>query len=194
MAPAPDEVDVHHRVAAHVGGKEVEAAVAVQQQHREGRGEDREGRDDQQVGRQCGPAEDRHAHVAHAGRAHLEDRGREIDACQQRAEAGYLQAPEVVIHADAGGVGDLGQRRIGEPPGTCELADEQRQVHQQHAGGGEPEAHGVQNREGHVAHAQLQRHGEVHQPDHERHGDEEDHDRAVRGEDLIIVIRRQEPG
>ena len=46
-------------------------------------------------------------------------------------------------------------------------------------------------REGDVAHAELQRHDEVHQPDHERHGDEEDHDRAVGGEDLVVVLGRQ---
>jgi hypothetical protein len=32
---------------------------------------------------------------------------------------------------------------------------------------------------------------EVHEPDHERHGAEEDHDRAVGGEDLVVVLGRQ---
>ena len=40
--------------------------------------------------------------------------------------------------------------------------------------------------------AELQRHDEVHQPDDERHGDEEDHDRAVRREDLVVVLGRQD--
>ena len=45
----------------------------------------------------------------------------------------------------------------------------------------------------HVAHAELQRHDKIHQPDDERHRHEEDHDRAVGGEDLIVVIGRQVP-
>ena len=32
---------------------------------------------------------------------------------------------------------------------------------------------------------------EVHEPGDERHRDEEDHDDAVRGEDLVVVVRRQ---
>jgi len=37
----------------------------------------------------------------------------------------------------------------------------------------------------------LQWNDEVHESDHERHGDEENHHRAVRGEDLVVVFRRQ---
>jgi hypothetical protein len=42
-----------------------------------------------------------------------------------------------------------------------------------------------------VAHAKLQRHDEIHQPDHERHRHEKDHDRAMGGEDLVVVLGRQ---
>ena len=49
MAPDPDEVHEHHHVAAGLVGEEVEAEVAVEQQHRERRGQHREGRDDQQL-------------------------------------------------------------------------------------------------------------------------------------------------
>ena len=37
----------------------------------------------------------------------------------------------------------------------------------------------------------CKRHDEVHQADDERHGHEEDHDRAVRGEDLVVMLGRQ---
>ena len=133
MAPDPDQVHVHHRVAARLVREEVEAEITVEQQHRERRGQDRKGRDDEQVGGERRPAEHRHAQVAHARRAHLQDRGHEIDAGQQRADAGDLQRPEVVVDADAGRVGQLGQRRIGQPAGPRELADDQRDVDQQRA-------------------------------------------------------------
>src|SRR6476646_1913536 len=45
--------------------------------------------------------------------------------------------------------------------------------------------------ERHVTHAELQRHDKVHEPDHERHRHEENHDGAMRREDLIEMLRRQ---
>jgi hypothetical protein len=42
-----------------------------------------------------------------------------------------------------------------------------------------------------VAHAELQWHDKIHQSDDERHRHEKDHDRAVRGKDLVVVIGRQ---
>ena len=50
MSPCPDQVHEHHHVAAGFVGEEMKAEVAVQQQHRQRRGQDREGGDDQQVG------------------------------------------------------------------------------------------------------------------------------------------------
>ena len=192
MAPGPDQVHEHHHVAAGFIGEEVKAEVAVQQQHRQRRGQDREGGDDQQVGGKRRPAEHRHPHIGHAGRVDLQDRGDEIDAGQQRADAGDLQRPQIVIDADAGRIGEFRQRRIGQPAGAGELADDQRNVDQQRAGRGQPEADRIQRRKRDVAHAELQRHDEIHQPDHERHRDEEDHQRAVRREDLVVVLGRQD--
>ena len=40
-------------------------------------------------------------------------------------------------------------------------------------------------------HAELQRHREIHQPDDDRHGSEENHDRAVGGKDLVVVLWRK---
>src|SRR6201999_4574760 len=42
--------------------------------------------------------------------------------------------------------------------------------------------------EGNIAYTQLQWQYEVHESDHEWHGDEENHDRAVSGEDLIVML------
>ena len=138
-----------------------------------------------------GPAEDRHAHVAHSRRPQFQDRGDEIDSGQQRADAGDLQRPEIVVDADARRELQLAERRISDPACLREFADDQGDVDQQHARSRQPEAHGVQRREGHIADAELQRQDEVHQADHERHRHEEDHDGAVRREDLIEMLGRQ---
>ena len=178
-------------VAARLIGEEMEIEITIEQQHGERCGEDREGGNDEQIRGERGPAEDRHAHVVHARSAGFENGRHQVDAPDQRTGAGYLQGPEVIVDADARRVLQLGQRRIRQPAGAGELADHEGDIDQQRTGRGEPEPHGVERREGDVTHAELQRHHEVHQSDHERHGDEEYHDRAVRGEDLIVVLRRQ---
>ncbi len=86
-----------------------------------------------------------------------------------------------------------GKRRIRNPAGLGEFTDTQRQVDQQHACDQQPEAQGVQERERHVASADLQRQNDVHQAREERHRHEDDHDHTVSGEDLVIVLRRKEP-
>ncbi len=191
MTPHPEQVHVHHRIALAIDREEVKAEVTVEQEHREGGGQDRESRDHQQVRGKRGPAEDRHAHVPHSGRTRFENRGDEIYSGQQRADAGDLQCPEVVVDAHPGRELQLAERRICDPAGLCKLTDRQRDVGQEDARSGQPQGHRVQGRKGHVAHAELQRHDEVHQADHERHGHEEDHDRAVRRKDLVEVLRRQ---
>ncbi|MGY4191726.1 hypothetical protein ACVIM9_001067 [Bradyrhizobium sp. USDA 4520] len=42
-----------------------------------------------------------------------------------------------------------------------------------------------------VADAELQRHGKIHQADHQRHGYEENHDGAMRRENLVEMLRWQ---
>ena len=49
VAPRPEQIDIHHLVAAGVIGEEMHAEIAVEQQHHIGRGQDRERGDDQQV-------------------------------------------------------------------------------------------------------------------------------------------------
>ncbi|MDF9791571.1 hypothetical protein M2440_002272 [Methylorubrum extorquens] len=73
-----------------------------------------------------------------------------------------------------------------------ELTNEQRDHDRGRAGHRHPEREVVQEREGDVARADLQRHDVVHQAGDERHRHEEDHDHAVGGEDLVVVVRRQE--
>ena len=188
MAPDPDEVHVHHRIAAEIVGEEVGADVAVERQQRQHRRQHRERGDDQHVRAQRGPGEDRHFHQRHARRAHLDDGREQVHAGQQRSDAGDLQRPDVVVDADVRTVLDAGKRRIREPARARELADEQRDHDQHRAGHRHPEAEVVEERECDVARADLQRHDVVHQARDQRHGHEEDHDHAVRGEDLVVVM------
>ena len=191
VPPGPDQIDEHRHVAAAVVGEEMETEITVEREHDQRRGQDRKGRHDQQVRGERGPAENRHAHVAHARRAHLENRRHEIDPGHERADAGDQQRPKIIVDADSWRIGKLGKRRIGKPPRLREFADDERDVDEQRAGRGEPEPDGVQRRKGHVAHAELQRDGEIHEADDDRHRREEDHDRAVGGKDLVVVMRRK---
>src|SRR3546814_8291885 len=54
-----------------------------------------------------------------------------------------------------------------------------------------PEAEIVEERERDVARADLQGDDIIHQPRDDRHRHEEDHDHAVRGEDLVVMIGGQ---
>ncbi|MPL91568.1 hypothetical protein SDC9_37643 [bioreactor metagenome] len=191
VAPDPDQVDVHHRIATKVIGEEMHAEIAVEGQQRERGGQHREGRDDQHVGAQRRPGEDRHVHQLHPRCAHLQDGGDQVDAGERRAHARDLQRPQVIVHAWPGRIGGARERREGQPANAPELADEKRDVHEERPRHCHPEREVVQEREGHVARADLRRHHIVHDPGHEGHGDEEDHDHAMRGEDLVEVVRRQ---
>ncbi|GAR63018.1 hypothetical protein NGUA15_04842 [Salmonella enterica] len=79
MAPGPNQVDVHHHVAAHIVGKEMGAQIAIQGQQRDGNRQNRERGDDQYVGAQRGPGKDRHLEHCHTRRTHLQDRHEEVD-------------------------------------------------------------------------------------------------------------------
>lgn len=146
MAPGPDQVDEHHLISAGFVGEEMEAEIAVQRQHRQRGGEDREGCHDEQVGRERGPTEHRHSQVAHTRRTHLEDGRHQVDAGKQRADAGDLDRPKIVIDPDARRVGGLRQGGIGQPAGARELTDDKRDVDQQGSGSRQPEADGVERR------------------------------------------------
>jgi hypothetical protein len=107
VTPCPEQIDIHHLVAAGVIGKEMHAEITVEQQHQESRGQYWKCSDNQQVGGEAGPAEYRHAEIDHPRRAQFEDRGHEIDAREQRADARDLQCPQVVIDTDVRGKREL---------------------------------------------------------------------------------------
>ena len=136
----------------------------------------------------------RHLEHGHARGTHLDNGHEEVNTGQGSTDTGELQRPNPVIDPHARTVLNSRQRRIRQPTGLSELTDTQRQVNQNHADNREPEAQVVQERERNVARADLQRNDHVHQTDYQRHRHEEDHDNAVGGKDLIVVVRWQEAG
>ena len=80
MSPAPDEVDVHHRIAAEIVGKEMKTTIPIEEQHRERRRQDRKGRNDEEIGGERGPTKNRHLSITHTRRPQFNIVVREIDA------------------------------------------------------------------------------------------------------------------
>ncbi len=191
VAPDPDQVHIHHGVAAKIIGEEVRADITVKRQQNKNRGQNREGGNDQDVGAKRGPGEDRHFHHRHARCAHLDDGHNQVHARQQCTDTGNLQGPDIVINPDPRTVDNVRKRRICQPAGFGKLANKQRDHHRDRTRSRHPEAEIVQEREGNVTRANLKRHDEVHKPCHQRHRHEEDHDHAVGGKDLVVVIGRQ---
>ena len=192
MAPGPNQVDVHHHVAAHIVGKEMGTQIAIQGQQRDGNRQDWERGDNQDVRAQRRPAEYRHLEHGHSWRTHLNDGHKEVDTGQGCTNTGQLDCPYPIIDPDAWTVLYSRERRIRQPTGLCEFTYAQRQVNQDYADNGEPEAQVVQERECNVTCTDLQWNHQVHQTDNKWHCHEEDHNHAVSREDLIVVVRRQE--
>ena len=187
----PEQVLPQQRRAALVGVEEVRAEVAVQQQHRDRRGQRGQRQDDQVRVDQDRPHEQRHAPPAHAGRAHVVDRGDEVDRAEDRRQAGEVDHVDPRLLAVGGRVLLRRERDVGEPAGLGR-GEEERRVERHPAEQEHPVRPGVQPREGDVARADHQRQQVVREARPHRHDDEEDHRRAVHGEQLVVGLRRDE--
>ena len=144
-------------------------------------------------GDEDGPGEDRHPEHRHAGRAHADDRGDEVDAAEDGAQTGEREADDPQVAAEAGRVDGVRQRGVGEPAevGGAARGEEARQ-HGEPAEQEQPEGEGVQPRERDVGGADLQRHDVVGEAEQDRRGVQQQHDRAVHGEQLVVLLVRQE--
>ena len=131
--------------------------------------------------------------MRHAGRAHVEDGGDEVDRAEDRRGAGQMQRQDGEIDRRAGMAGG-GQRRIDRPAGAdagrARLAfDEGRSQQQRERGRQQPERDVVHARERHVRRADHQRHDPVAEAaDQRRHDHEEDHDQPVRGGEHVELM------
>ena len=116
----------------------------------------------------------------------------EVDATDERGDAGDLQADGVEVHAVAGREHDAGVGGVGEPAAVGAAAEEPRRVQEDAADEEHPEAQRVEAREGDVAGADLQRDQVVHEGRAHRHDHQEDHRDAVHREDLVVEVGRQQ--
>src|SRR5678815_1797001 len=172
--------------AAAGGVEERGAEVPVGERHGHRAGQHRHRRHQQVGGDQPGPHEQRHAHQRHAGRAHVEDGGDDVDRAQDRAHAEDVHGEDGEVHADA-----LlhGERGVERPAAARRAAGHEVGEDQQRGGERQqPERPVVEAREGHVGRADHHRDLPVREADERRHDRAEDHDQAVRGDELVVEI------
>ena len=164
-----------------------ESSVGLQRE--QGAGEHRERDQHQQAGDHRVPDEDRHPEHRHAGRAHADDRGDEVDRTEDGAETGHPQTHDPQVAADAGRAYGVRQRRVGEPAevggaggGQEARAGDQATEQEQ------PVAEHVEPRERDVRRADLQRHQHVAEAEEQRRREQQQHDRAVHREQLVVDL------
>ncbi len=97
VSPRPEQVDVHHHVAAQFVREKMHTQQAVQGEKKKGGGEDGKGKDHEYAGKECCPGEHRHLHESHPGGTHPDDGDQKVDACQCRSGPGDLKGPYPVI-------------------------------------------------------------------------------------------------
>ena len=191
VAEEPEQVLPQQRRAALGRVEERRPEVAVQQQHRHRRGQRGERDHDQVRVDQDRPHEQRDAAPAHAGRAHVVDRGDEVDRAEHRRQAGEVDHVDPRVLAAGRRVLLRRQRQVGEPAGLGR-GEEDRRVERDAAEQEHPVGPRVDAREGDVARPDHQRQQVVREARPHRHDDEEDHRRPVHGEDLVVLLGRQE--
>ena len=195
VAEEPEEVLPEDRVASGVGVEEAAAVVAVDEERDHAGRQDRRGEQDQGGGDEHRPDQDRHPEEGHPRRPHLEDGGDEVDRSEDRGGPDQEQADEPQVGPDAARVGPAAQGGVEGPALGGRTAEQVAGEDQQAAEGQEPEAEGVDAREGHVGRADLERHDVVREAGEDRHHEQEDHDRAVHREGLVVgpLVEELEP-
>ncbi len=100
VAEEPENMLVHDRITTAGSIEERSAEVAVGQQHGDGASQHRHDRN-QQVGRnQPGPAEHGHFHQRHAGGAHIQNSGNDVDRTHDGRGAQNVHRKNGHIHTD----------------------------------------------------------------------------------------------
>ena len=191
VAEEPEQVLPQHRTA---GGRveHVRAEHPVGHRGEQGGGEQREDDDDHEGGDQDVPGEDRHSEHGHPGRAQSQDGGDHVDRAEDGAQTGQDQADVPQIAAHAGTVLRAGQGLVGEPTevrgaaGGGEPADDHQAAEKI-----QPVGERIQPGERHIRCADLQRHHVVREGEHDRRGEQQQHDRAVHGEQLVVLLGGQ---
>ena len=84
MAKEPEKVLPQQRLAASFGEEEAGAEHAIEQEHRQGRRENRQREQKQDGGNEERPDDQRHAKIGHPGRPHVDDCRDIVDGAHQR--------------------------------------------------------------------------------------------------------------
>ena len=98
MAKEPEQMLEQDRVTALFGYKKARAEVAVGQQHGDGSRQHRQRQQQQKNRHQDRPHEQRRLVQAHAGSAHVEDRGDEVDGAQDRGGTRQMHRENGEVH------------------------------------------------------------------------------------------------
>ena len=97
VSEEPEQMLKQHRIAAAGRIVESRAEIAVGQQHRDRAAKHGHGEEQQERRDQHRPDEERHLMHRHAGRAHVEDGGDEVDRAEDRAGACKVQREDAHI-------------------------------------------------------------------------------------------------
>ncbi len=144
----------------------------------------------------CGkhsPAENRQTEHGHARCAQGQDGRNHVDSGGNGTDTGSAHADNPHIRADARGVDTISQRHVHGPAEVSRTTwGNEAQQHDDAAQQGNPEAEGIQTREGHVRRTNLQRQNVVTKAPHNWGCKQQQHHGAVHGEQLVELLIGQE--
>ena len=187
MAEEPENVLIHHRIAAAGRIEEAGAKVAVGQRHGDGACQHGHHRYQQVGGDQPSPAKHRHFHQRHAGCAHVQNGHDDVDRTHDGRSTQDMHRKNTRIH---GWAHLQRQRRVQRPARSGRTARHEERACKHQAGRNQqPEAEIIHARKSHVGCANLQRNHPVCEADKGRHDGAEHHDQAVHGGELIEQLR-----
>ncbi len=112
------------RVPSTAGLEEHGPELAVEGDHEEGHGDDREGEEEKEGHHGRHPREDRHPQQPHPLGAHVEDRDYEIDRRDQGGEPEDLEAEGPIVHHGALRVEGSGVGLVPEPAAVGGVGEE----------------------------------------------------------------------
>ena len=183
MRVEPEDVLVGQGRTTAFSGEEVRPHLAIEHGHEHRASDERRSRDDERRGSEVGPAQQRHAEQRHARSAHGHDRDEEVDRGGDRGATRDDHAdleerlPERALILQRGVGGPTRVVRAVGPGGQQDHAGQRQQ----------PERHCVEAGEGHIVRADHQRDDVVADTGEDRNHEREDHDRAVRRDQLVVL-------
>ena len=149
--------------------------------------EDQDGRDEDV------PSEDRHAEHRHSRRAKADDRRDHVDTAENGPQSRQRQPHDPHVRAHTRRTDSRTQRCVRSPSEVgCTSRGDEASRRDNRSEQVQPVAEGVQPRKCDVGRADLQWENEIGEAEHDRRRIEQQHDRAVHGEQLVVLLVRQE--